>query len=144
MYVEFRDVRHGRYTSYVDAHPDHAAPVVCPYRVADALPHGSGIDGDWHIHVNRDGSIRVSTSFHAMDEHGGYGGWHPVSFSIRRASGEVFTSGRWAHGKAGDVYMTPVRCVADLADYLSEMIEHELREIAPGLTYNVRLIHAEG
>lgn len=41
------------------------------------LPHGSGIDGDWNIVRQKNGSWVCSNSFHRMNESGFYDGWTP-------------------------------------------------------------------
>jgi len=48
----------------------------------DALPHGSGIDGDWVIegHAHH---ITLRNGFHCMDEYGGYDGWANFSAIIK-------------------------------------------------------------
>jgi len=51
--------------------------------LADLLPHGSGIDADWHFTVTDRGSITAHNSYHAMDEYGGYWGWIDFSASLR-------------------------------------------------------------
>lgn len=45
------------------------------YKLVDLLPHGSGIDGTWHVtaYENR---VECCNSLHAMDEFGGYAGWY--------------------------------------------------------------------
>ena len=40
------------------------------------LPHGSGIDGDWHIEVNLEkAKVRCYNFFHCMNESGMYDGY---------------------------------------------------------------------
>jgi hypothetical protein len=41
-------------------------------RLADLLPHGSGIDYVWKIRQTGARRFRASNSYHAMDEYGGY------------------------------------------------------------------------
>ena len=49
--------------------------------VIEALPHGSGIDGDWHCKKQQNGKVVCYNSYHVMDEWGGYRAW--ADFSIR-------------------------------------------------------------
>lgn len=51
------------------------------YKVARELPHGSGIDGTWHIE-EKDDKIVASNSYHKMDEHGFYVGWQDFTVEI--------------------------------------------------------------
>ena len=60
-------------------------PCVDAQKLADCLPHGSGIDGDWNIDVNRHGDLVVYGEYHAMNE-GGYCGWVSFRFRIGRAT----------------------------------------------------------
>lgn len=45
----------------------------------DVLPHGSGIDSDWHIIV-KDNKVIANNSYHAMDEYGMYTDW--IDFKV--------------------------------------------------------------
>jgi len=49
--------------------------------IAERLPHGSGIDGDWAIDILGNGNLIISSSYHAMDDDGFYDGW--ADFSVR-------------------------------------------------------------
>lgn len=53
------------------------------------LPHGSGIDADWHVDEKSDRFI-ASNSFHAMDEDGFYDGWADFTVSIPKKKPEQF------------------------------------------------------
>ena len=56
----------------------------------DALPHGSGIDGDWHVAVYQEKDdldnvvyqVRLGNGYHAMDSMGGYAGWLDFTATI--------------------------------------------------------------
>jgi len=48
--------------------------------VAEVLPHGSGIDSEWHLSFSTRTRIRAEASFHCMDENGMYDGW--VDFTV--------------------------------------------------------------
>ena len=60
-------------------------------KLADALPHGSGIDGDWSVTVCRNGDVTVYGEYHAMSE-SGYCGWRNFRFGIRRAVRNKYTA----------------------------------------------------
>lgn len=47
----------------------------------EILPHGSGIDADWHFKFCKNGTIFAYNSYHAMDDSGSYIKW--INFSIR-------------------------------------------------------------
>jgi len=49
--------------------------------VIAALPHGSGIDGDWYCEKQQNGKVACYNSYHVMDENGFYRAW--ADFSIR-------------------------------------------------------------
>jgi hypothetical protein len=55
--------------------PKHEAAV--DWLVKEHLPSGSGFDAGTKIDISRSSRERLvfSTSFHHMDEHGGYAGW---------------------------------------------------------------------
>jgi hypothetical protein len=97
---------------------DNLKPVVDLEKLTDLLPHGSGIDGNWYIQVNKAGNIRVDGSYHRMNEVGFYDGWFDFHFSIRRAM-----KARPLVNK-GCVYTTPVVGTGDseLNEYLDETI----------------------
>jgi len=54
-------------------------------KLLDFLPHGSGIDEDWTISIDRSNSERIvlSNSFHVMNEVGFYDGWIDFTVTIR-------------------------------------------------------------
>ena len=47
----------------------------------EILPHGSGINYDWHYTIQKNGLINAHNSFDAMDEYGGY--CHIYDFSVK-------------------------------------------------------------
>jgi hypothetical protein len=87
------------------------------------LPSGSGIDGGTKIdrEDSNENKILLRTSFHHMNEHGGYNGWtnHLIvieasllsEFHVKRVSG---------------------RNRNDIKDYLAEVFDAALREEADG------------
>lgn len=61
--------------SYYDKEVGQFIPVIQRNAdIIDALPHGSGIDCDWVIDVTKQ-SIRMSNSYHCMDDNGFYCGY---------------------------------------------------------------------
>ena len=61
-----------------------ATPCVDLARLADLLPHGSGIDGDHYIRVRKNGNVEIRSEFHGMDEWGSYNGWTPFTIRVYR------------------------------------------------------------
>lgn len=82
----------------------------------DILPHGSGIDGDWHIegHAHH---ITCRNEFHCMNQDGYYEGWQ--SFSIILKKGIAKT-------KNGQEVYTNVNVHFHGSQYLAQ--KHMLRE----------------
>ncbi len=70
--------------------PYNRQPCVDVQALADCLPHGGGIDGNWTIEVLRDGAVRCHGEYHAMDENGYYCGWRNFRFTLRPAKKNVF------------------------------------------------------
>lgn len=58
-------------------------------KLADLLPHGSGIDCDWTLDVKR-GKVVASNSYHAMDEWGSYDGWADFYIAVPTKSPKDF------------------------------------------------------
>jgi len=58
--------------------------------IGDILPHGSGIDCDWHIEVLSNGTVSASNGYHAMQE-GMYWGYLDFTcyLSVNRAAGQI-------------------------------------------------------
>lgn len=52
--------------------------------LTDELPHGSGIDGENEIDLDKSTGekIIIHTSFHHMDEYGGYDGWTDHTLTV--------------------------------------------------------------
>jgi hypothetical protein len=80
------------------------------------LPSGSGFDSDSHVDIDActDSRIVINTSFHHMDEHGGYCGWseHVVTITPSFIGGfDIRVSGR---------------NVRDIKDYIAEVFEQTL------------------
>ncbi len=92
-------------------------------RLINRLPHGSGIDSDWELTTLQNGKVRCENFFHAMDEHGGYVGYMPFSFTVVL----VYSVGGYV------LVVSNIRCNENrlkafygLRDYLTETIDHTL------------------
>jgi hypothetical protein len=102
--------------------------------LVNALPHGSGIDSDWHVEVAQNGNVRCCNSYHAMDDNGMYCGYRDFSFRLFRytrdekhplrgpCAGQVQVTYR-----KGDIGMS-MRGSSDLHEYLYETCEAALSE----------------
>lgn len=73
------------YAVYVNEEPHHKLTVVDLTKLAECLPHGSGIDSDWTIKVKRNGDVTVYGSYHQVNE-SGYNGWRDFRFSLVRCT----------------------------------------------------------
>lgn len=109
--------------------------------VREAMPHGSGIDLQWQIHVGRD-TVTMLNGFHGMDENGTYDGWlhfRVVFFRHRRdvlnplkgpCAGKVqvlHARGDWDFRIVGRFSAVASRDWGhDLRDYLGECIHDAL------------------
>jgi len=102
----------------------------------EVLPHGSGIDSDWHFEKRDDGSIQCLNYFHAMNSDGYYDGYMPFAFDvfihdkdiIKRLKGPCEGQIQLLHYK-GEIDMTDVECDENqresfygLKDYLEDTI----------------------
>lgn len=98
--------------------------------LAEILPHGSGIDADWYINQQKNGSWVCTNSFHAMNENGYYDGWIPfkVNFFIHQKdemnelSGPCAGQTQVVHRK-GDADFKVFCRNRELRDYLTETID---------------------
>lgn len=84
--------------------------------VAEALPHGSGLDSDWHITLRRDGGLTLRTEWHAMNQHGYYTGYYPVMVVVDSTLAVT------------DVRVNS-RATNDVGDYLAETVQYCLDEL---------------
>ena len=57
---------------------------------AEALPHGSGIDGDWHIQVQGNGNVVVTGEYHHMNNGWYYDGWSNFKLWMSRMDKDVW------------------------------------------------------
>jgi hypothetical protein len=91
--------------------------------LTEKLPHGAGIDGTTvvFLHKCRKDLIVIRSSYHCMDEVGGYDGWIDFELWIRPSfSGiDIDVKGRFSdkHGK-----------YADIKDYLLDIFAIALEE----------------
>jgi hypothetical protein len=89
--------------------------------LASALPHGSGIDGDWYIEEKGD-KIIATNSYHAMDEYGGYIGWQDFKLIISKKDPENFKL-----QFTGDRYI--IRKDPQLRNYLEDTFAYSIGEL---------------
>jgi len=138
-----RTIPVGHYKVFVEERGSRA-PVVDLDWLANALPHGSGIDGDYHLTVNKNGTVMVRGEYHRMNENGFYDGWVPFRFVIRRVEkpflSETTLRGPFAgyaqrKGKRGEVYTTELRARRELVEYLQNEVDDALAERVKLLTY---------
>ena len=82
------------------------------------LPHGSGLDTDWHYVLDKCNANRIvlSTSFHNMDEVGGYCGWSDLIVTVKPS----LIHGINLRITGGD---------SDLKDYLYDILSQALCEL---------------
>lgn len=88
--------------------------------LANYLPHGSGVDSDWHIE-DKGSYYRADCSYHCMDEMGYYDGWVDFYLTIPKKKPTDFK----IHF-SGDQYR--VRKYS-LRDYLSDTIGYALDDL---------------
>lgn len=94
--------------------------------IASLLPHGSGIDGNWHITIGQRANPLVEGEYHSMNN-GMYCCNIAFQFDVIRV-GE-----RW--------HVAPVRlrrggcrsCRDGLADYLWDIIDYAMNAVEPGV-----------
>lgn len=89
-------------------------------KIANALPHGSGIDGDWHIE-EKGNNIYAGNSYHCMDDVGYYVGWQDFYLIIPKSNPKNFK----LHFK-GDQYLARKYM---LRDYLEDTFAYALEGI---------------
>lgn len=102
--------------------------------LAKALPHGSGLDGNWFVGTNTRGTLVLQTEFHAMDEHGAYDGWRPIRATLRRATVSEYQAlrgpcaGQYQRVVTRGTLRFAVSTRGDLGDDLYDRMEHALRD----------------
>ena len=139
-------ISHGYYNVRIESSPALRRPHVDPTSLANLLPHGSGIDADWHIQVTNHGDLRVRSSFHHMNENGMYDGWYEFSFRVfkhktshyHKLHGNLTGKVQVIH-KRGDIDITPVVMTTQRyfkeghEEYLTDTIYHALETLVPPL-----------
>jgi len=90
-------------------------------KIFNNLPHGSGIDGSWYLGFYKSNFVFWS-SYHCMDEYGGYDGWVDFRVIIRWPDWKNFKLEfeNGSHAKANRYW---------LRDYLEETIYLSISEI---------------
>jgi len=83
-YYKGRDkISHGFDYAVINPHTLETVKAVSYNTFIDFLPHGSGIDGNWHFELLTNGRIVAHNSYHAMDQWGGYWGWIDFSATLQ-------------------------------------------------------------
>lgn len=129
--------RQGWYSVRLKNHYQRRTCVIDLQALADALPHGSGIDSDWSIHVKYDGSLTIRSSYHKMNDSGMYCGWRDFKFTIDRAKTGVFHAlkgpclGQYQVTRIkGRAYSSSVTGAGrELNEYLTDTVFYSLREV---------------
>lgn len=85
--------------------------------IIDNLPHGSGIDYNWHIEKNTRGKVVCHNGYHFMNEHGYYMG--TIDFSFRFDVNDVDSGRLMFHTTSSGRYWIDR---LGLRDYLDEML----------------------
>lgn len=103
-------------------------------KLENILPSGSGIDGKWRFTEQKNGNILAHSSFHCMDEHGGYDGFADFTVIFKKnaplADFVLQFNGKVAQYK-NKRYM--------LRDYLEETIYHFIRDMQGNSVVNSTL-----
>ena len=106
-----------------------------------ALPHGSGIDCEWTITRCKNGTIKCSHSFHAMNEVGYCCGYHDFTVHVFAHRKQILQSliykGRRPDGVVNDIGDVDVRIsslikdrgsTAGLMDCLNDLVYESLTD----------------
>jgi hypothetical protein len=70
--------------------------------ILESLPHGSGIDYDWHIEKQKNGKIKAFNAYHGMNDWGMY--VRSVDFSVTFHSDNPGEFKLVFHADSGDRY----------------------------------------
>ena len=134
--VEPYDYPQGYYHVRVSYAVNHKPAIMDLAKLADALPHGSGIDGDWYLKVRANGDIGITGEYHNMNDGGYYCGWSNFRFAIVKCRKTEFHPLKGpCEGqvqilrRVGDIYTTVVRGCGDNSEYLSETVDYALCEL---------------
>lgn len=104
-------------------------------RLAEVLPHGSGIDGDWYFRVCTNGDVQIVCDVHVMDDNGSYDGWTQWRATIRKAKrDELHPLKGPMEGysqvirRAGDIYLSGGTDARGYGDLIYESVDYALSE----------------
>ncbi len=127
---------HLHYATWLNT-PTSALKPACidVFKLAEVLPHGSGIDSDWTIVIAPNGNVMTFGSYHAMNEHG-YTGWRDFRFTIKRCKRNSYHAlkgpalGKYQVTKLkGHAYLETFVGGGDAKDYLYDCVSWALHEI---------------
>jgi hypothetical protein len=90
--------------------------------VIEALPHGSGIDYNWHCEKNTAGKIVAHNAYHGMDDNGFY--CFVADFSVRWTPGQERDFRLMFHGTNARYWIERQA----LRDYLEDLFYYCLTE----------------
>lgn len=112
---------------------DSSRAVVSVDLLADRLPHGSGIDGDWHITVRRNGDLSLYADYHMMNDGGYYCGWRTLRASIvkcRREELHMLNTPGFAQilHQPGDIILK-THHNGDAGDYFHDVLDSALGDL---------------
>lgn len=123
------------YPVYLDTPVDFRTSVVDVNKLAECLPHGSGIDGDWTIRVRSNGDIIVYGEYNLMDENGYYQRWLYFRFTLARATRTEYRKltgimdGRYQTTRIkGTVYFQTFCGGGEASDYLYDRCYYSIHD----------------
>lgn len=126
MTPEPSDYPQGWYHVWITYAVGHKPAVVDIEQLAEILPHGSGIDADWRVHVRITGDVVCTSEYHAMDE-SGYTDWRRFKFVLARAKRNEYVAlkgpgvGQYQITRVkGNVYFQSFTGGGDARDYLHD------------------------
>ena len=92
------------------------------------LPHGSGIDDEWHVE-DKGSYYRLDNAFHFMNDTGYYVGWQPFFLTVPKKKPRDFK----LHFINENRYWTQKIM---LRDYLEELFDSTFYDLEEGLKYS--------
>ena len=94
-------------------------------QLAEALPHGSGLDASWHVAIRPRGrGFTLTTEYHVMNNGGYYDGWRAVRITLNRSR----VDGRLS---LGTVRVNESGSGWGLGDMLADMLADVCRAVNP-------------
>lgn len=96
-------------------------------KIAEALPHGSGIDSDWVGEVLKNGKLRFYNGYHCMNENGFYEGWQDFRVTINLLDKNPECDFKLEF--TGNRYLAQKHM---LKDYLGDTINYALEQVFKG------------